>query len=62
MESFDIFSLLVGVAAVAGAGMSLARLFRLPKNVTVTRKDTGKSVVINTRASWREGAKLTTLL
>lgn len=62
MESFDIFSLIAAVGAACAIGVSLVRLFSFPKKITVTRKDTGKSVVINTRAGWREGAKLTTLL
>ena len=63
MESFTaIFSIFAAVASAASISFSLWQLFRTPDTFTVTRKDTGKSVVINTRADWREGAKLAALL
>jgi hypothetical protein len=63
MDSFsDLFTTLAGVASASAIAWSLWQLFRTPDTLTVTRKDTGKSVVINTRAGWREGAKLKQLL
>ena len=63
MESFTNFFSIAAAAVSAGAiGVSLWRMFRTPDTLTVTRKDNGKSVVINPRGGWREGAKLTTLL
>jgi hypothetical protein len=52
--------------AVAGASgiytlCSVWQILRTPKQLTVTRKDTGKSVVINMRGGAQEGAKLTAL-
>ena len=52
------------VALIGGTltGVSLWKMFRAPDTITVTRKDTGKSVVINPRADWKEGSKLSELL
>ena len=62
MELTNTLTFFASIASVAAVSISLWRLFRSPRTITVTRKDNGKSVVINTRAGWREGAKLTTLL
>jgi hypothetical protein len=53
-----------GVAVVSGVVTSVAlwRMFRPKNTIKVTRKDTGKSVVLNKRADWQEGNKLLELM
>lgn len=62
MQTADILSIGALVASAAYMVVALRQLFRTPKTLTVTRKDTGKSVVIDTQAGWQEGRKLSTLL
>ncbi|MDQ2770250.1 MAG: hypothetical protein M3Y54_07100 [Bacteroidota bacterium] len=60
------YSDLISICALAISGayvaVALRQMFRTPKTLTVTRKDTGKTVVLNTQAGWHEGSKLTALL
>ena len=63
MESFtNIFSLAALSLSGVVTALSVWRMFRTPDRLTVTRKDNGKTVVLDTRADWREGSKLGALL
>lgn len=62
MPAADILSVGALVAATAYLVVALRQMFRTPKTLTVTRKDTGKTVVLNTQAGWQEGRKLSALL
>ena len=58
----DLLSLCALAVSSVYMVVALRQIFRTPKTLTVTRKDTGKTVVVNTQAGWREGSKLTALL
>lgn len=58
----DLLSICALVVSSAYVAVALRQMFRTPKTLTVTRKDTGKTVVLNTQAGWQEGRKLTALL
>lgn len=62
METADFLS--IGALAISTAYMAVAlhQMFRKSDKLTVTRRDTGKTVVLNTRAGWQEGSKLRALL
>jgi hypothetical protein len=62
MPTADILSVGALVAATAYLAVALRQMFRTPKTLTVTRKDTGKTVVLNTQAGWQEGRKLSALI
>lgn len=62
MQTADILSIGALFASVAYMAVALRQLFRKPKTLTVTRKDTGKTVVLDTQAGWQEGRKLSALL
>lgn len=53
---------LVGIAGVLVTSTSLWRMFRHNDKLTVTNKNTGKSVTINTKAGVNEGRKLVELM
>lgn len=52
---------LVGMVGVSTTGLALWQMFRSHK-VKVTNKDTGRSVIINTKAGVKEGRKLVDLM
>lgn len=58
MPTADILSVGALVAATTYLAVALRQMFRTPKILTVTRKDIGKTVVLNTQAGWQEGRKL----
>ncbi|RZK62646.1 MAG: hypothetical protein EOO59_01980 [Hymenobacter sp.] len=62
MPTADILSVGALAAATAYLVVALRQMFRTPKTLTVTRKDTGKTVVLNTQAGWQEGRKLSALI
>jgi hypothetical protein len=62
MQAADFLTIGALVAATSYMAVALRQIFRTPKTLTVTRKDTGKSVVLNTQAGWEEGSKLSALL
>lgn len=53
---------LVGIAGVYVVSNSLRRIFRHTDEFKVTNKNTGKSVIINTKADAKEGRKLVELV
>lgn len=62
MATADILSIGALVVSTAYMAIALRQMFRRPDKLTVTRKDTGKTVVLDTRAGWQEGSKLGALL
>lgn len=62
MQTTDLISIGALLAATAYVAVALRQMFRTPKTLTVTRKDTGKTVVLDTQAGWQEGRKLSALL
>lgn len=62
MQTADLLSMGALIVAVGYMAVALRQMFRKPKTLTVTRKDNGKTVVLNTQAGWQEGSKLSALL
>jgi hypothetical protein len=62
MQTSDLLFVGALVTATTYMAVALRQIFRTPKTLTVTRKDTGKTVVLDTRAGWEEARKLRALL
>lgn len=57
----NLFSIAAAVASGLGTIYCTWRVLRTPKTLTVTRKDTGRSVTIDMRTGSKAGEKLTAL-
>jgi hypothetical protein len=63
--SIDTISIVAAAVSSLVAGVSVYRMYKKYKtseNITLTRKDTGKSITISSRPNSKEGKKLLDLV